>query len=190
MATEAAGDQEAFERLYRALYSPTYNYVRYRVDDRQTAEDLTSQVFIRLLERIGSYDPDKGPFKPWFYALTRNVIAGHFRAARLTLEPLREIVIRLFDPNSSPEEALASQDRQDRVLQALGHLPARDRDVLGLKFAFDLKHKEIAELTGLTESNVGVVVYRSLKKLRGILDRQEAERARTINEQEEAVDSG
>lgn len=190
LAAEAARDRESLERLYRSLYTPTYSYVRYRVEDRETAEDMTSQVFICLLERIASYDPARGPFKPWFYALTRNVIADHFRGRRLTLEPLRNFITQIFDPGPSPEEALVGRDRRASVLAALECLSARERDVLGLKYAFDLGNREIAEVTGLAESNVGVIVYRSLRKMRGILDRKEAEQAMSSRGRKGVVDRG
>ena len=76
LAVEAACTPEAFAELYQRYYTRVYNYMRYRSDDPATAEDLTAQLFERLLERIGDYDPQRGPFGAWVFAIARNLVAG------------------------------------------------------------------------------------------------------------------
>ncbi|MGD8821618.1 MAG: sigma-70 family RNA polymerase sigma factor [Anaerolineales bacterium] len=190
LAERAARDPQAFENLYRALYTHTYNYVRYRVNSRQLAEDLTSQVFTRLLEKLDSYSADKGPFKPWFYALSRNVIAGHFRRRVLLLETLTDKISNILSGSPGPEEFFIQEEMQQSLLKALKHLNQRDRDLLGLKFALGLSHREMAELTGLSESNVGVIVFRSLRRLRQIMNQQDERTEENPPEVEEVVDHG
>ena len=137
------------------------------------ADDLTSQVFLRLYERLGSYRRTKGAFAPWFHALTRNVLAGCFRKRSLRLKALTELISTDSHTEPGPEKTLTEGETQGDVLAAMTKLGQRERDVLGLKFAFDLSHREIAEMTGLSESNVGVIVFRSLKRLRYMLDTSE-----------------
>ena len=67
----------------------------------------------------------------------------------------------------------AGREERDRLLAALARLPARERDLIGLKFAAGLTNRRIADLTGLTESNVGVILYRTIRRLRTDLDPQE-----------------
>lgn len=158
IAERAAEDPAAFEMLYRLLYSSTYNYVRYRCDSRDLAEELTARVFLKLLENISSYHSDKGAFKPWFYALTRNVVADHYRFEKLRLRNLRKLFDGAVGGANPMESKLVDKEEKAAVLRALGDLSQRERDVLGLRFAFDMSYREIGEVTGLTESNVGVTI--------------------------------
>lgn len=169
LAEQALDDRSAFENLYRSLYGSTYSYIRYRCNDQDLAEELTARVFMRLLETLDTYSRAKGPFKPWFYALTRNVIADHFRRHRIRNGFLRAARTPDREGPASPEERLISRETNRELLQALRLLSDRERDLLGMKFAFDLKYREISEMTGLTESNIGVIVFRAMRRLREIL---------------------
>lgn len=166
LAVRAAKDPVAFAELFDCFYGRVFNYTRYRCDDDNTADDLTAQIFERVLTNIRQYKPEKGPFAPWLFALARNIINDYYRTARrfqwLTLDALRGA----FTPDPEPEKAvIACQDEQE-LLAALAELDTRERDVLGLKFAGRLTNREIARNLGLSESNIGVIVYRALGKLR------------------------
>lgn len=190
LAECAKDDRKAFETLYRGFYSSTYNYIRFRCDDRATAEDLTSRVFARLLERLPSYASERGPFKPWFYALTRNVLADHFRAQRLRLRAMRHAVATLIMDSPSLETAYTLRETEDEVLQAIKKLKPRDRDVLGLKFGLSMSHADIAAMTGLSESNVGVIVFRSLNRLRVVMEQGAGKHPEEVKGKHEATDHG
>jgi RNA polymerase sigma-70 factor (ECF subfamily) len=190
LAEHAKHDREAFASLYRALYSSTYNYIRYRCDDRETAEDLTSKVFERLMVRLPTYDQIKGPFKPWFYTLTRNMVTDHFRAQKMRFRALREMAgSLLMDPQSSDTSRYRNESEED-LLAAFRQLKPKERDVLGLKFALDFCRAEIAALTGLSESNVGVIVFRALQKLREIMERSSEQWQEEAKDKQEAADHG
>lgn len=169
LAEQAADDRGAFENLYRSLYGSTYSYIRYRCNDQDLAEELTARVFMKLLERLDTYSHAKGPFKPWFYTLTRNVIADHFRRERTGDGFLRAAQEPDREGHPSPEEHLVSKESSRELLRALRSLSFRERDVLGMKFALDLTYEEISEMTGLTKSNIGVIVFRAMRQLREIL---------------------
>lgn len=188
LAERAVEDPSAFATLYRSLYPSTYNYVRYRCDGRELAEELTSRVFLRLLERIDSYQAEKGPFKPWFYALTRNVIADYYRFEKLRFRKLRSIMFSGEEESIGLEARVIQDEWKKELTNALRSLNQRERDLLGLKFAFDLSYREMAAITGLTESNVGVTIFRALKKLRGKLDQAAREKRIESRRKYEAVD--
>ena len=188
LAQKAAVDPDTFAAIYRSLYSSTYNYVRYRCNSRELAEELTSRVFLRLLEKIDSYQPGKGPFKPWFYALTRNVIADYFRYENIRLRKLKEILFSSDNETVNLEGSFIQSEWKRELLQAMSKLNQRERDLLGLKFAFDLSYSEMAKITGLSESNVGVVLYRSIRKLRDLMDYSAREKRVKSRNNDEAVD--
>jgi RNA polymerase sigma-70 factor (ECF subfamily) len=171
-------DSEAtFERAYESEFPRVYGYVRYRVGDRDTADDLTSQAFLRALDRLSTFDPGRAPFPAWLLGIARNVVRDHLRARRrwgwLSLGWLRERASS--DP--TPEQAAIRGEQEQQLLAALGGLSERERDVLGLKFAGGLTNRAIARLIRLSESHVGVIVYRAVGKLRTRLGGEEVRRA-------------
>jgi RNA polymerase sigma-70 factor (ECF subfamily) len=158
---------QAFDRYYPALF----RFFRYRGADADTANDLAATVFERALVAIHQYDPRKAQIQTWLFAIARNLSINHWKAEKETVPlddelpqsglPLEELVIRAEDKES--------------VLLALQSLDQRSHEALALKFSGELTNGEIAELMGLSESNVGVILYRSLTKLRTLLSTSQME---------------
>ena len=166
LATRAGYDADAFGSLYDRYYTRVYNYLRYRLDDDASAEELCAQVFERLLAHIRRYDPERGPFEPWLFAIARNALRDYWRRMKLRrflpLDSLRQQA----SASVSPEEQAVRDEEIEQLKHALCALEERERDLLGLKFAAGLTNRQIAHMTGLTESNVGVIVYRAVQKLK------------------------
>ena len=174
LVAQAARSPAAFVQLYRRYYPRIYNYMRYRCDDRATAEDLTAQVFERLLSKFGAYHPERGPFSAWLFAIARNLVIGHRRAIQRRLG-ISIDTLRAWPSNQpGPEEAAIQQEDQAQLLAAVGRLGERERDLLALKFAARLTNREISAITGLSESNVGVILHRAIYRLRDDLANREA----------------
>jgi RNA polymerase sigma-70 factor (ECF subfamily) len=154
--------EQAFDRYYPAIF----RYFRYRGADAEVANDPAASVFERALTHLDQYDPRRAQVQTWLFAIARNLSINYWKAEKETL-PLEDDLPGRDDP--PPEEAvILTQDRQ-QVLLALQSLDPRSREILAFKFGGPLTNREIAELTGLTESNVGVILYRSLLKLRTVL---------------------
>lgn len=170
-------DETAFERAYESEFPRVYGYIRYRVGNGDTTDDLTSQTFLKALDRLSTFDPRKAEIGPWMLGIARNVVRDHLRARRrwgwLPLDWLGDRPA----PGPTPEQAAIQNEQQQRLLEALRALSERDRDVLGLKFAGGLTNRAIAQLTGLRESHVGVIVYRAVGKMRARLGEEEVRRA-------------
>lgn len=172
-AIRARADPRAFAVLYDHFFARVYNYTRYRVHDSQTADDLTAQIFERVLRYLTTYRPQQGPFGAWLFAIARSVVSNHHRAQNrwrwLSWDRLRE------QPSESiaPESALEQRDQQARLLQAVATLDQREQDIIALRFASGLTNRQIADLTGLSDSNVGVILHRALRKLRHQLQSHE-----------------
>ena len=176
-ARESRDDEMAFERAYESEFPRVYGYIRYRVGNGDTTDDLTSQTFLKALDRLSTFDPRKAEIGPWMIGIARNVVRDHLRARRrwgwLPLDWLGDRPA----PGPTPEQVAIQDEEQQRLLGALRALSERDRDVLGLKFEGGLTNRAIAELTGLRESHVGVIVYRAVGKIRTRLDDEEVRRA-------------
>jgi RNA polymerase sigma-70 factor (ECF subfamily) len=166
LVARAMAEPAAFAVIYDHYFPRVYNYVRYRVRDAETADDVTAQVFERALVRIGSYRPERAPFATWLFAIARNAVNDYLRAKRrrrwLSLEMLRDRA----SAEPQPEEVAVHSETRAELLAAVARLSDRERDLIALKFAAGLTNRRIAELTGLSESNVGVILYRAVRQLR------------------------
>ncbi len=166
LAARAATDPDAFAALFDRYYGPVYNYARYRVDNPADAEDLAALVFERLLKGIRRYDPERGPFEPWLWAVARNAVNDHLRRKRLIAWLPFDSLFHHPASDTEPFDTAAQHEQRERLARALRRLDGRQRELLGLKFHSGLSHAQIAALTGLSESNVGVMVFRALERLR------------------------
>ena len=161
----------SLESVFDRYYPAVFRFFRFRGADADTANDLAASVFERALSHIDQYDPRKAQIQTWLFAIARNISINHWKSEKETLPlddglpqsdvPLEELIIRAED--------------KERVLLALQALDNRSREVIALKFSGELSNREIAQLTGLSESNIGVVLYRSLGKLRGQLSASQME---------------
>ncbi len=174
LAVEASHSSQAFGALYDLLYPRVYNYIRYRCDDQNSAEDLVAQTFERVLKAIASFNPERGLFEPWLFTIARNVVASHRRAQVFRAWLPWEWFQHLPDPGPQPEEAALLHEGEAALLAAVGQLKPRQRDLLGLKYGSGLANPQIAALTGLSEGNVAVILHRAVEALRRVLAPQEA----------------
>ena len=169
----AQDERKSFAAIYDHYFPRVYNYVRYRVDDAATADDLTSHVFEQALANLRSYQPDRAPFATWLFSIARNAVRDHLRAQRrrrwLSLDALH------LWPSEGPQPEQVAGDNETRaaILAAVARLTERERHLIALKFGAGLPNKQIAALMGLSESNVGVVLYRAIHRLQAELSDEE-----------------
>ena len=175
LVARARVEPAAFAAVYDHYFPRVYNYVRYRVNDAATADDLTAQVFERVLARIGHYCPERAPFAAWLFAIARNAVSDHLRAHKrrrwLALDALGD----RFSAGPKPEEVLVRKEDHAELLVAVACLSDRQRNLIGLKFGAGLTNRRIAKLTGLSESNVGVILYRTMRRLRAEMRAEESD---------------
>lgn len=166
--TQHVSIEQAFERYYPAVF----RYFRYRGADSETANDLASSTFEQALKNLSRYDPRKAQIQTWLFAIAHNLGINHWKAEKQTAPLDDDLPI----PDDPPlEQALILIQDKEQILQALQSLDRRAREILALKFGGLLTNRQIAELTNLTESNVGVILYRSLLKLRILLANDQPE---------------
>jgi RNA polymerase sigma-70 factor (TIGR02952 family) len=163
--------EKDFTYIFKTYYKRIYNYIYYRVNCHYTAEDLTSRVFEKVMLKIDTYSESKSPFEVWLFSIARNLIRDYFRSFKkykfLSIDTIKELVSK----KKTPEDIVEISETNDELLKALNILDTRERNIIALKFGAELKNKEIAEILDLTESNVGVILYRTMKKLKKELER-------------------
>ncbi len=155
-----------WDAVYAEELPRVYNFFRYRVGNRATAEDLTSLTFEKAWRSRHRYREDRASVATWLLAIARNAAIDHFRKAR------PEVPIEDAPPSvgAAAEEALDQRNDLGRLAELLGRLPPRERELLALKYGADATNRAIAGLTGLSESNVGTILHRTIAGLRAQWD--------------------
>jgi RNA polymerase sigma factor (sigma-70 family) len=153
-----------FEQLYRATRDDVFAYVATLLHDRSAAEDVTALAFERAFRKRKSFDSRRGSERVWLFGIARNAALDELRRIKRTAP--------LATEPASPDEELERTLRRAAVRTALAALPARDRELIALKFHAGLDNAELAEVLGVTVTNAGTRLHRALTKLREILDDQ------------------
>lgn len=170
LVARSVNDPAAFAELYDHYLPRIYKYIRYRVGDPHEAEDLTSRVFELVVSKIGSYQKDKAPFSSWIFTIAHNTMTDYIRAQKRNRCVPIEWMGQIACTGDSPADTLIRREKLDKLLKAMTRLGDRERDLIGLKFAAGLTNGAISEITGLTKSNVAVIIYRAVQRLRSELD--------------------
>jgi RNA polymerase sigma-70 factor (ECF subfamily) len=167
LAARALHDPEAFTLLYRAYALDVYRYCYRRLQDRDFAEDATSQTFINAyagLRRLGHK-----PFRPWLFAIAHNVVVDVHRNRR-RFSALCDVDSR-EDPDPSPETLAIDREQRDAMQRLLRQLSKRDREVVELRLA-GLTGREIAQTLDCSPDAVRAAQYRAMHRLRELWDKE------------------
>jgi len=161
--THELAEEIDWEATYREYLPRVYNFFRYRVGDRSLAEDLTAATFEKAWRGRSRFRRDLSAFSTWLFTIARNVGIDYFRKKEqdFPLDSIREQA----DPKSLEETVQRNHDFA-RLGTLLSQLPEREREVIAFKYGAGLNNREIAQLIRLSASNVGIILYRVVEKLR------------------------
>lgn len=167
LAQAVAGNADAFGRLYEQYLGDIYHYMFYRVDGRQTAEDLTETVFLQAWQALDDHPPQATHFRLWLYRIAHNTVVDYYRtrAPVLGLEAAGHVP----DPAEEPEAQLTRQEQSHALQQAIVQLKEEHQQVLIYRFIVGLSHAETAEIISRTEEAVRALQYRAMTALRQLL---------------------
>lgn len=161
------GDGAAFAALYDRYVDQTFGYVYRRVGHRQTAEDLTSDVFLRAFRRLDSFQWQGVDLGAWIMTIARNRVHDHFKSARFRMERASDQTPE--DPDTSaeddPERVALGRDMAQALGRALEKLSDDHREVIELRFVHDRSVAETAAIMGRTNGATKALQYRALKAL-------------------------
>jgi RNA polymerase sigma-70 factor (ECF subfamily) len=158
------GDRDALEELYLLHFDRIYSYLHMSVGNRHDAEDLTTQVFVKMLESIGKFRWRAAPFSAWLFRIAHNLAMDHFRANR-RWQPEEEVPEP--DPgegSAAEEEALESIGRQS-MLELIENLSLEQQQVLTLKFVFNFSNADAATILDKTDGAIKSLQHRALASL-------------------------
>ena len=162
------GKASAFAEIYERHYPAIYRYIFFRVGRETAAEDLTSDVFVRMVEKIDQFTYRGRPLLAWLYTIARNLVADHYRHfGRYEMLPLDE---GLMADTTNPEDAANLVLNQRRLAAALEQLTEWQRQVIILKFFEGMENQAVAKIVDKSVGAVKSLQHRGLAALRRIFD--------------------
>ena len=179
-----AGDQAALSELYQSYFPRLYRYILARTGNTYDAEDLTEEVFMRVLEAIKRFQHREAPFSAWLFRIAHNAVISQRRK-----ETARGRSSQLNDGmpinTAGPEELVESRVALSEVMKAAKSLPDAQRQVISLRFAAGLTVAETARAMGKGEGNVKVIQHKAIKKLREMMGQPQKQPRRKVYEKSE-----
>ena len=158
------GDHEAFAAIVQTYGKPVYNLMYRMTGNRNEADDLTQETFLRAFENLGRFD-DRRRFFPWLYTVALNIARNHRNRSPLALPSNMGMQDR-----ANPESALQEQCSREQLQGCLNRLEPHEKEAVVLRYYQDLPFEEIAEILGISCSAVKMRVYRALKRIKGWMD--------------------
>ncbi|MER7661010.1 MULTISPECIES: ECF subfamily RNA polymerase sigma factor, BldN family [unclassified Streptomyces] len=164
-----AGEAEAFGRLYDQYSDTVYRYIYYRVGGKATAEDLTSETFLRALRRISTFTWQGRDFGAWLVTIARNLVADHFKSSRFRLEVTTGEMLDANEVERSPEDSVLESLSNAALLEAVKKLNPQQQECVTLRFLQGLSVAETARVMGKNEGAIKTLQYRAVRTLARLL---------------------
>jgi RNA polymerase sigma-70 factor (ECF subfamily) len=155
--------QVDWEAIYADQLPRVYNLFRYWIGDNALAEDLTSATFEKVWKHRLRYRQDLATFSTWLFTIARRVAIDYFRHRHMEVALDDAITLTTED---QPDTIAQRHSDFEHLAELLSQLPSRERELIALRYGAELTHCEIADLTGLSETNVGTLLSRTVQKLR------------------------
>jgi RNA polymerase sigma-70 factor (ECF subfamily) len=168
-----AGEAEAFGLIYDRYVDTVFRFVYFRVGNRQLAEDLTADTFLRALKRIGSFTWQGRDLGAWLVTIARNLVADHFKSGRYRLEVTTGDVLDADredrGPEGSPEAAVVDHITNVALLGAVKQLNPEQQECIVLRFLQGFSVAETAQAMGKNEGAIKALQYRAVRALARLL---------------------
>jgi RNA polymerase sigma-70 factor, ECF subfamily len=163
------GDVTAIGELYDGYHSHIFRYVWSRVRDRQTAEDLTGEIFARLITHLPGYRPQDVPFRAWLYRIAHNLVVDHFRLENGRSHTPLHLAEPVYETRPGPAAVVEQRLTLERVQQALEVIDPAQREVILLRFVMGLPLSEVALTLDKSLAAVKSLQHRGITALQAAL---------------------
>ncbi len=167
------GETAAFGLIYDRYMDTVFRFIYFRVGNRQLAEDLTSDTFLRALKRIGSFTWQGRDLGAWLVTIARNLVADHFKSGRYRLEVTTGDVLDADredrGPEGSPESAVVDHITNVTLLTAVKQLNPEQQECIVLRFLQGFSVAETAQAMGKNEGAIKALQYRAVRALARLL---------------------
>ena len=159
------GDAQAAEALYDELLPKVHGFYFARVSNRAVAEDLSQDLFLKLVSKLEGFDASKGSFTVWFWQMARNALIDYYRAKKdMVFSGFDEEVVASFAMASAPD--LDEKMLHDRLQIFLKTLASEEQELFELRYLAEMSYKEISAMTQKSESALRVAAFRLKEKIK------------------------
>lgn len=168
LAQRSRYDKEALGALYDYFFPKIFAYVGWRTDVRADTEDVVSDIFMKMVKYIETYESkETGSFQAWLYRIARTTVIDHYRTRRptLTLEDAADLLFEQRDLVADFDMRAAFK----KTMQALEKLPERQAEIIRLRFVAELSNQEIAVILNIGEKSVSAAIAKGFARIRDIL---------------------
>ena len=168
---KAQANRQSFKPLYERYHEGIFLYVYKRVADEAVSADITSQVFLKAMQKLDKYTFKGVPFSAWLYRIASNEVVQHYRDTKKN----RVVSINDSQLDDMAEELSYNDSKdilQEKMIQGLNHLNEVELQLIELRYFEQLPFKEIAVIMEMTESNAKVKTYRITNKLSKIINKE------------------
>ncbi len=157
------GSKEEFGRLYDSYARKIYDFVYYKTHHKETAEDITSRVFIKALEKIDTFSCERGFFSAWIYQIARNSVIDFYRTKKGDIG-----IDDVWDLASSDniERDIDVRQKLEKVEEYLKKIKSSQREIIILRVWQGMSYKEIAEILDKSEASCKMMFSRAINDLR------------------------
>ncbi len=155
-----------FEQIYRDYHKNVYNYIYGQILHRETAEDLTADVFVAVATHLGQFDPARGSLTAWIFTIARNLTLNYLMRSSTRLEEVREELPEKSAPALSTWDDSLRSPESLRAEHILEQLSVEKRRFLELRYVLGLSNEEIGRIAGTTATAVSQRYHRLLAKCR------------------------
>jgi len=160
-------DEEALAQVHEQYYNAIYRYMSYRVNDLQTAEDLTSEVFIRFLHAIQQKNAPQNTIRGWLFGAASLILKEHYRRKKRT--QLTELDESLPSEWQEPTEDIERQDNKKALHQAMANLTEDQQQVLALRFGSEMPVRDVAKSMNKSEGSIKMLQMRAIVALTRVM---------------------
>lgn len=162
------GNEDSFTELYNHYFPRVYGFVIKRCGHQQTAEDITSQVFLKAFAKLPKFVYQGAPFGAWVFKIASNALIDYYRKASTNRERVVETLPEHPEDLTHVHEDMLSAESKEEVLRLVARLGKKDQEVIHLKFFAELSVQEISAMLEVSPNNISVRIFRAVKKLQKI----------------------
>jgi RNA polymerase sigma-70 factor (ECF subfamily) len=159
-----------FEEIYTQYHQKVLVYVKARVNSMTDAEDITSDVFVKVMSALDTYNNEKSQLSTWIYTIATNTIRDFFRKTavrdKFRCDNSEIFLENVVSDDCDYDEKLFKDASLELLAEALEHLSEQERSIIVLHYYNELTHKKIAEKLSLSYANVRYINHQALKKIR------------------------
>lgn len=157
--------EEFKTQIYKEYHTKVLSYLKMHLYGDDIAEDLCSEVFYKVYEKIDTFDESKASISTWIYTIARNKMTDYFRVRKVTSE-----IPETYEDGSDIEEDVCNSETLDTLADALESLEERERNIIILRFYTGLTLKEIAERLDISYAYVKILQNKALSQMRGFFE--------------------